>query len=119
MNLTGSKHITHATRQQSIHKTDSIQKFKSRTITAHIGDSDNYKENHNERFGRGTFNDLENNANPRDITEPYSLISNKIHLKNLQIKVGNSIRKADKLKKLYEGSLSILNVQKLNNLEKS
>jgi hypothetical protein len=42
--------------------------------------------------------------------EPYSLISNKIHLKNLQIKVGNSIRKADKLKKLYEGSLSILNV---------
>ena len=44
-------------------------------------------------------------------SEPFSLISNKIHLKNLQMKVGNSIRKTEKLKKIYEGSISSLSVK--------
>lgn len=36
------------------------------------------------------------------------MISNKIQLKNLQMKVGNSKRRVDKLEKLYEGSISSL-----------
>jgi hypothetical protein len=44
------------------------------------------------------------------MSEPFSIISNKIHLKNLQMRVGNSIRKTLKLKKIYEGSISSLAV---------
>ena len=44
----------------------------------------------------------------KTITENYCTISNKIQLKNLQMKVGNSKRRVDKLEKLYDGSISTL-----------
>jgi hypothetical protein len=49
-----------------------------------------------------------NKIDPKNITESYTIISNKIQLKNLQMKVGNSKRRIDKLEKLYEGSISSL-----------
>ena len=39
---------------------------------------------------------------------PLFVISNKIKLKNLQMKVGNSIRQTEKFKKSLEGSLPTL-----------
>lgn len=50
----------------------------------------------------------DNTVDPKNVTESYSAISNKIQLKNLQMKVGNSKRRVDKLEKLYDGSISTL-----------
>jgi hypothetical protein len=49
---------------------------------------------------------------------PLFVISNKIKLKNLQMKVGNQIRQADRFKKNLEGSLPILAVKYLMKIEK-
>lgn len=40
---------------------------------------------------------------------PLFVISNKIKLKNLQLKIGNSIRNTEKFKKNLEGSLPSIN----------
>lgn len=39
---------------------------------------------------------------------PLFIISNKIKLKNLQLKIGNSIRNTEKFKKNLEGSLPFI-----------
>ena len=52
-------------------------------------------------------------VDPRTVGDPYIAITNKIHLKNLQMKVGNMKRKVDRMEKLHTGSITSLAVHGL------
>ena len=47
-------------------------------------------------------------VDPRTVGDSYIAITNKIHLKNLQMKVGNMKRRVDKVEKSHAGSINSL-----------
>lgn len=67
-----------------------------------------YLETANQKISKK--NSTHNVVDPRSVGEEYIAITNKIHLKNLQMKVGNMKRKVDKFEKVHGGSITSLMV---------
>lgn len=66
-------------------------------------------QNANQKISKNATN--HNVVDPRTVGESYMAITNKIHLKNLQMKVGNMKRRVDKFEKVHGGSITSLQKQ--------